>query len=127
MSFSDQTLPAAEMTDEDAERWIASAIAEAEAHFWDDWARRPSSPDPAEVARAEAVHAALAKWVRSAEALLDRLATPGAADRMPSLHELNRTIVRAECRLQIEPVPRPNVPGLSLQEVRDELRRRRSA
>ena len=126
MSFSHSTLPA-ELTDERAEQLIADAIYEAEMHFCDDGDRRPKSFDPKEVARAEAVQADLAEWVGAAEALLAKLGMAGTAERIPALRELDRTIALAECKLQIKPLPPIQGPSVRWEDVRNELRRRRSA
>jgi hypothetical protein len=119
-----------ELTVEQAEHWIAAALAEARAmrqHECQLWA---SSSEPAEVRRAEQLHAVWRKWAEDAKGLLQRVRPLLDARRhVAGVHDLDYAIARVLAMVKIPPadmlkrenqVRRGEV--VTMEEVRRELR-----
>jgi hypothetical protein len=126
-----ETLPnLPELTIDQAEAWIAAALAEARALRQHDEQLDPASPDPAAMQAAHQLYTAWKKWADEAEALYDRLG-PRLKDgrHIAGAHDLNYAIGRARAMLKLTPemmqarreqVARGEV--LTAEEVRRELR-----
>jgi hypothetical protein len=120
------------LTAEQAEHWVAAALAEARALRQHDDQLFPGSDEPAGLRSAKALHAAWARWADGAEALYERVRPLLAARRhVAGANDLDYAIGRARAMLQITPedqsaaidqVKRGEV--VSGEEVRRELRAR---
>ena len=121
-----------DLTAEQAEHWVAAALAEARALRQHDGQLFPSTDDAAAVRTAKALHAAWARWAEGAEALFERVRPLLAGRRhVAGASDLDYAIGRARAMLQItaedhiaagEQVRRGEV--VSGEEVRRELRAR---
>lgn len=119
-----------DLTADQAEHWVAAALAEAKALRQHDGQLFPESDDPAPVRAAKALHAAWSRWADAAEALYERVRPLLAARRhVGGANDLDYTIGRIRAMLQITPedqlaaldeVRRGDV--ISAEEVRRGLR-----
>lgn len=128
-----ETLPKLpDLTAEQAEHWVAAALAEAKALRQHDEQLFPSTDDAAALGRAHALHDAWSRWAEGAEVLFERVRPLLAARRhVAGANDLDYAIGRARAMLQITPedhvaaadqVRRGEV--VSGEEVRRELRAR---
>ena len=120
------------LTVEQAEHWVAAALAEARALRQYDDQMYPRDADPAALAVADGLHAAWAQWADQADALYDRI-RPLLKERrhIDGADDLDHAIGRIRARLQV--TPESHLQGLeeirrgdvvSMEEVRRELRDR---
>src|SRR5688572_5443512 len=85
-----------DLTEEQAEHWVAAALAEARALRQHDGQLFPSTDDAAAVRTAKALHAAWARWAEAAEALFERVRRLLAARRhLAGANDLDYAIGRA--------------------------------
>ena len=113
-----------------AEHWIAAALAEAKALRQHDEQLYPTSDDTAAMRAAHGLHDAWRNWVDNSERLRARLRPLLDARRhVTGVHDLEHAIARAQATVQITPeamlarreqVARGEVK--TLEEVRRELR-----
>ena len=126
-----QTLPELpELTVEQAEHWVAAALAEAKALRQHDSHLYPPSDAPAAMAASQRLHVAWAQWADAAQGLYDRV-RPLLQSRqhVAGAHDLDYAIARTRAMLSIPPgamVARDDQArrGIvkSVEEVRRELR-----
>ena len=120
------------LTADQAEHWVAAALAEAKALRQHDEHVFPSSDDPAALRTAKALHAAWARWADAAEVIYERVRPLLAARRhVAGANDLDYAIGRARAMLQITPEDQLAAIGqvrrgevVSGEEVRRELRAR---
>ena len=100
-----ETLPnLPELTVEQAEHWIAAALAEAHALRQHDDQLYPSSDEPTAMQIAEQLHTGWGKWADSAQALYNRvLPLLNAKRHVSGAHDLDYEIGRARAMLSISP------------------------
>lgn len=100
-----ETLPKlAELTADQAEFWVAAALAEAKALRQHDGQLFPAANDPKAMDEARALHGAWSRWVTAAESLYERLRPLLAARRhVVGANDLDYAIGRARAMLQITP------------------------
>ncbi len=126
-----ETLPnLPDLTVEQAEHWIAAALAEALALRQHDDQLYPATHDPAVMRTAEQLHAAWGKWADAADGLYHRILPLLQAKRhVAGAHDLDYAIGRTRAMISITPqqmfarqeqVHRGETK--TLQEVRRELR-----
>ena len=119
-----------DLTIDQAEHWIAAALAEAKALRQHDEQLYPTSNDAVAMQAAHHLHDAWRNWADGAEGLYDRLG-PRLKDgrHIAGAHDLNYAIGRARAMLKLTPemmqarreqVARGEV--LNAEEVRRELR-----
>jgi len=130
MRAAETLLKLPDLTVEQAEHWIAAALAEAKALRQHDDQVYPASNDPPAMQTARQLHDAWRKWADDAEALYDRLGPLLKEGRhLAGAHDLNYAIGRTRAMLKFSPeamlarqeqVRRGEV--LSAEEVRRELR-----
>jgi hypothetical protein len=129
--FAAETLPnLPELTLEQAEHWVAAALAQARALRQHDEQLWPSVDDAEHISRAEQLHAAWRIWADDASVLYQRLAPLMKAKRhVGGAADLNYTIARTRAMLKLSPrdmltrldqMRRGEV--VSAEEVRRELR-----
>ena len=119
-----------ELTVEQAEGWVAAALAEARALRHHDEQLFPASDDPEALRVADELHAAWRRWADEAAALYERVRPLLNARRhVAGAHDLDYAIGRAYAMLKLSPrdmlarqeqVRRGDV--LTAEEVRRELR-----
>jgi hypothetical protein len=119
-----------ELTVEQAEGWVAAALAEARALRQHDEHLFPASADAAGLALAEQLHLAWRRWADEAAALYERVRPLlDARQHVAGAHDLDYAIGRAQAMLTLSPadiqarqeqVRRGEV--LSPEEARRELR-----
>lgn len=124
------TLP--QLTAEQAEHWVAAALAEARALRQHDGQLFPAADDPDAMRAAKALHAAWSRWADAAEALYERVRPLLAArQHVARSNDLDYAIGRTRAMLQVTPegylaaigqIRRGEV--VSGEEVRRELRAR---
>ena len=100
-----ETLPKLpDLTAEQAEHWVAAALAEARALRQHGGQLFPASNDATAVRTAHALHAAWSRWAEGAEALFERVRPLLAARRhVAGANDLDYAIGRARAMLQITP------------------------
>src|SRR5688500_3549354 len=87
-----------------AGRWIAAALAEAEALRAHDDHLYPASDDAAALRAAEHLRAAWGQWADEADALLARAASvPAPAGGVPGAADLDRAVAAARAMLKLSP------------------------
>lgn len=105
-----------ELTVEQAEHWVAAALAEARALRQYDDQMFPRDAGPAGLAAANDLHAAWARWADAADTLYDRLRPLLKTRRhLDGVEDLGHAIGRVRARLQVTPA--------SCVEAREEIRR----
>lgn len=93
-----------ELTPEQAEHWVAAALAEARALRQHEGQLFPASDDPAALQTAERLRDAWRAWVSGAESLLARLRPLIDSKRhIPGVHDLDYAIGRANAMLSLSP------------------------
>lgn len=109
-----------ELTVDQAERWVAAALAEARALRAYDDRMYPRDADPAGLAAADKIHAAWGRWADAAEVLEDRVRPLVKTTRQPvqGIGDLGHEIGRIRARLQVTPQ--------SCVDGRDEVRQGRT-
>ena len=126
-----QTLPNLPgLTIEQAEHWIAAALAEAKALRQHDELLYPASDDPAIMQTARQLHSAWARWAEDAGVLYDHIhPLLRAGNHVGGAHDLEYAIARAQATVRITPesmhARRGKVEGGDFktgEEVRRELR-----
>jgi hypothetical protein len=117
-----------ELTVEQAEHWIAAALAEARALRQYDEHLYPRLPDDAALQVANPLHEAWRRWLDAAEALYARV-RPLLRRHVAGAHDLDYAIARARAMVEVTPetmqARRDQVARgetKSLEEVRRELR-----
>jgi hypothetical protein len=128
-----QSIPGlGELTVEQAERWVAAALAEARALRAYDEQMYPRDADPSSLAAANEVHAAWARWADAAEGLEGRVRPLEKMRRhVLGFIDLGHEIGRIRARLQVTPQSvlddREEIrqgKTISHEEVRREFRHR---
>ena len=92
-----------ELSDHEAQRWIAAAVAEAQALRQHDGRLYPTRNDLALVETAVALHQAWARWADDAESLLKRVPANPQNNRVPDIDELRLAIGYARGLTQLSP------------------------
>ena len=115
------------LTVEQAEHWVAAALAEARALRQHDGQLFPRENEPSALRTARELHEAWRRWADSADAIYDRVRPLTAAGRhVPGAGDLDYIIGRTRAMLEITPEDN----RASIDEIRrgdvvsaDELRR----
>ena len=93
-----------QLTPEQAEHWVAAALAEAKALRHHDGQLFPATSDSAALETSERVRDAWRAWAEGAEALLARVRPLIDAQRhVPGVHDLDYTIGRTRAMLGLAP------------------------